>query len=76
MRGRLCLHDGWKLQRSLPRIMFLDRLYTPRQVDAIMYDFPKNEVQRAVHGTWEALYQWCVCEAGVGVRVCPELYSY
>ena len=39
--------------------MFLDRLYTPRQVVAIMYDFPKNEGQRAVHGTWEALYQWC-----------------
>ena len=24
MRGRLCLHNGGKLQRSLPQIMFLD----------------------------------------------------
>ena len=38
--------------------MFWDRLYTVRQAVLIMCDFPKNAVQRAVDGTWHALYQW------------------
>ena len=46
MCGRLCLHNDGKLQRSLPQIMFLDRLYTPRQVVEIVYDFPKSALQR------------------------------
>ena len=58
MCGRLWLHNGGKLQRSLPQIMFLDRLYTPRQVVAIIYDLPKNALQRAVDGTWSTCCHW------------------
>jgi len=59
IRGWLCLHIGGQLQQSHPWIVFWDHLYTFRQAVAIMCDFPKNAVQRAVEGTWHALYQWC-----------------
>ena len=52
-------HIGGQLQQIHSRIVFWDRLYTLRQADAIICDFPKNAVERAVDGTWEALYQWC-----------------
>ena len=62
IRGWLCLHIGGQLQQSHPWIVFWDHLYTLRQAVAIMCDFPKNASQRAVDGTWHALYQWCGCQ--------------